>query len=608
LIVIALPVKLQKVKSLNLALQDAGPAFSSFHIGALSPARFSKPAFRPSRTWYIMDPILDSPAFEFIRRENSLYIDKTVYIQKLLKRQERLFFLQRPRRFGKTLLVSTMLSLFKGDSDLFEGLALNGSNYDFLEYPTLKFNFTNLKWNSVKLLEQDLYKRILLVAESFDLSVENNAEAPSTALIELVMKLKNRTGNQIVILVDEYDNPILNSLENTKDAMNNAKALGGFFGTVKDLNNESYLRFAFVTGVSMFSMTSIVSGANVFTDISEDQEYANICGITFNEFDKYLKDHIQEKFAEGFFKNTDFKDINDFTKTLKYMYDGYTWNSVDKIFNPVSLLTAIKTRKLDSYWFATGTPTFLYKYFKSNKKRSLFLDNVEMPVEYLKNQTVADLSLVPLLYQTGYLTSSLPVKAGVYSLKIPNIEVKHALNFLLTKTFVSKKLGDFYAFGKELLTAIIENDEKTIQMSFTNLCSNIKLKRDELRERTFHIALLCFLHFARIEEVYSELNLAGGKIDICFMLDESRAILLELKSLNLNHFHKTESDLEVNFNESLDEAERQLNKYYIPLFDKIKANEIQGIALSTAWRRGVRARISKKVTRETNQDDIDKLP
>ncbi|MDR2198099.1 MAG: AAA family ATPase [Deltaproteobacteria bacterium] len=556
-----------------------------------------------------MDPILDSPSFEFIRRENTLYIDKTVYIEKLLKRKERLFFLQRPRRFGNSLLLSTMLSLFKGDSELFEGLALNYSNYDFMEYPVLHFDLSDLTWKSCSALNSRLHGWVCDKAkEDFGLSVENEEKYPSAALYDLVRKHKINTQKNSVILVDEYDAPILKALKDPDFAIEIAQTLGEFFSTIKKLNQEGFLRFAFVTGVSKFSMTSIFSGANVFTDISEDQEYANICGITFDEFDKYLKGDIHNKFAEGFFKNTEFKDIHDFIQNLKDMCDGYTWNSVDKIFNPVSLLTAIQTRKLDSYWFGMGTPTFLYKYFKSDKKTSLFLDDVEMPVEYLNNQTAADLSLVPLLYQTGYLTSSLPVKAGVYTLKIPNIEVKNALNFLLTKTFVNKKIGDLYTFGKVLLSAIMENDEKTIQMSLTNLCSNIKLKRDELCERTFHIALLCFLQFARIEEVYSELNLACGRIDICFMLDDYKAILLELKSLDRCHYHKNDTELDVSFKESLDQAERQLNKYYIPLFDKIKAKEIQGIALSTAWRRGVRARISKIVTREMTQDDIDNLP
>ncbi|MDR2199774.1 MAG: AAA family ATPase [Deltaproteobacteria bacterium] len=547
--------------------------------------------------------------FKYLRENNYLYVDKTHYIEKLLNHNDNLFFLQRPRRFGKSLFVSAMISLFKGDSELFEGLALNSSNYDFTEYPVLHFDLSDLTWKSCSALNSRLHGWVCDKAkEDFGLSVENEEKSPSVALYDLVRKHKINSQKNSVILVDEYDVPILKALKDPDFAMEIAQTLGEFFSTIKKLNQEGFLRFAFVTGVSKFSMTSIFSGANVFTDLSENLEYANICGITLEEFDKYLKGDIQKKFAEGLFKNTEFKTVNDFIKALKDMYDGYTWNYVDKIFNPVSLLNALENRELDSYWFWTGTPSFLYKHFKSNKKTSLFLDDVKMPREYLKNQTAADLSLVPLLYQTGYLTSSLPVKDGVYTLKIPNIEVKNALNFLLTKTFVSKKLGDLYAFGKDLHTAFKENDEKTIQTSLTKLCSNIKLKRDELCERTFRIALLCFLQFARIEEVYSELNLAGGKIDICFMLDDYKAILLELKSLDRSHFHKNNTELDVSFTESLNQAERQMNKYYIPLFEKIKAKEIQGIALSTAWRRGVRARISKKVTREMTQDDIDKLP
>jgi hypothetical protein len=487
-------------------------------------------------------------------------------------------------------------------------LALNPSNYDFIKYPTLKLSFIDLTWSSVSELQHDLYNRVRIEAESFGITVDECLKSPSSALIELVRKLKDKTGKQIVILVDEYDCPILDDLENTKAAMDNANVLGGFFGTVKNLDNDGYMRFTFVAGVSKFSMTSIFSGANVFTDISEDEEFANICGITYEEFDKRIKNSIHEMFAEGLFKETEYKNGESFIQSLEDMYDGYTWNSIDRIFNPFSLLKAVQNQELDSYWFDSGAPTFLYEHIESNPQKALFLDGITMPREYLKNQTAADLSLVPLLYQSGYLTSSLPVKNGVYTLKIPNIEVKNALNYLLTKTFVDEKLGDFYTFGSELLEAFKENDESRIQDRLTVLFLNIKLKRDEFCERTFHVAILYFLRLVRVKTVYFELNIAGGGIDICFEPDDDKAILLELKSLDHSHFHKTDTDLDVIFAESLDEAEKRLNKYYVPLFTKIKAHEIQGIAMSTAWRRGIRVRISKKVTRGMTQQDVDNMP
>jgi hypothetical protein len=535
-----------------------------------------------------------------MREKNQLYIDKTAYIEKLLNDEDRLFFLQRPRRFGKSLFLSTMESLFQGDENLFDGLALNASNYEFIKYPILKFSFTNMKWRSDIDVELDIYKRVCVAAKTFGLSVEDKLESSSNSLNELVMQLKKRTDTRIVILVDEYDSPILSALEDPKKAMANATVLGGFFNTIKDLNQNEYIRLAFVTGVSKFSMTSIFSGANIFTDISEKKEYANICGITLDEFDKYLRDPILEMFEEGSFGDKKFKSGVAFIKALKDMYDGYTWNSIDKIINPFSLLRSVKNRELKPYWFWSGTPTFLHKFVRSNPEESVNLERIEMNSDELERQSADEISLIPLLYQTGYLTQAHRVEDGVYTLKIPNKEVRNSFNILILKSFAGGKIKEISNLGSNLLQAFKENDEKAIQDRLTELISNLGFYENELYERTFNTIIKIFLILVGVNNYYSELKIKGGRIDICFMLDDKKAILLELKAFK-HELGKRKSELEKKFASTLKQASEQLRKYYDPLFDEIKADEIQGIALALAWDLGVRAKLDKKVRRGRNR-------
>jgi hypothetical protein len=378
--------------------------------------------------------------------------------------------------------------------------------------------------------------------------------------------------------------------------MKNAKALGRFFGTIKELNEDNLIRFAFVTGVSKFSMTSIFSGANVFTDISENNDFANICGITIDEFDKHLKMPIMEMFEEGLFNNTEFKDVETFIEALRDMYDGYSWNGIDRLFNPVSLLNTVTNRKILAYWFRTGTPTFLNRFVKSQPDIALNLEQVEMGANELDNQTAESLSFVPLLYQTGYLTLAQPLKKTTYTLKIPNIEVKNALYHLITKALVGKKLGNYKAFGKKIIHAFRENNMEELQSNLTELVKQLQLFPSELGERAFHVFILTFLIAADVEKIYSELPIEGGRVDICFILDERKAFLLELKAFKPKP-HTIPTKLEEEFTENLNKAVEQLEKYYIPLFAKITVDEIQGIALAIGWSHGVKAKLGKTVLR-----------
>jgi hypothetical protein len=207
-----------------------------------------------------------------------------------------------------------------------------------------------------------------------------------------------------------------------------------------------------------------------------------------------------------------------------------------------------------------------------------------MSSKYLEKQTAKDLSFVPLLYQTGYLTRALPVENNIYTLKIPNSEVRESFDYLNTEAFIGEKLGDFFQFGLNLLEGFQKNNADILQNCLTDLILSLSLLPQDLHERTIHLAILVFLKLAGINkgDIFSEPKIDGGRPDIAFKLDDRGSVLLELKVFKIPP-NKTASDLETQCVKSLDEAEEQMEKYYNPLFAKTKVAEIQGIAIAVAW-------------------------
>ncbi|MDR2199361.1 MAG: AAA family ATPase [Deltaproteobacteria bacterium] len=551
-----------------------------------------------------MNITTDSAFFKGIREGDFLYVDKTGYIHSLINSNRKLFFLQRPRRFGKTLLINTMTSIFNGESHLFDGLKIKTLEYDFIKYPTLLFNFHYLANKSPDLLELDLYNQICKKALEFNVpSVENEVKSISTALTDLAKGLIYKNGINPVILVDEYDGAILARLDEPKLAARNAKSLGIFFGSLKDLNDQGLLRLAFITGVSKFSMTSIFSGPNSYTDISEKKEYANICGITSNEFKIHLSSYLKEMFTNGRFKNTEFT-YESFSDALVNMYDGYTWNFDDHVFNPFSLLRAIEECALDSYWYKSGTPTFLYRFIRDKPELALNLDDITVSVNDLQQQAADELSFIPLLYQTGYLTmNSASEDNKTLYLKIPNAEVEEAFNHLIARSYIGDKLTSLLQLGSTLLKALRENNLEELQNSMKELLLDLPIAPKYLNEKGFHLIVVVCLRMMGIKKIYSERKIEGGRPDIAFMLDETKGILLELKSFKSKH-PESENDLEKEFLNILEKAALQMEKYYTPLFKLLNdAREIQGYAVAVSWGKGVRLKTTRHVTRSSLESD-----
>lgn len=358
--------------------------------------------------------------FEEIRKNKYLYIDKTRYIYRISHNSGKYFFLSRPRRFGKSLLVSTIQSYFEGKKDLFEGLAIENMEKEWTEYPVLHFSLAGGKHMEREQLERYLLYILEINEQKFGISCDSID--PNIRMINLIRAVFEKTGKQAVVLIDEYDAPLLDVVheEESLDILRNV--MRNFYSPLKDC--EKMLRFVFLTGITKFSQLSIFSELNNIKNISMDEEYAGICGITTEEMLSQMDSDINilaEK--QGLTKEQTIEK-------LKEHYDGYhfTWPSPD-VFNPFSLLNCFADRKLDSYWFGSGTPTYLLNMMRKFSFTPIDLgERIEAGKEDFDAATETMTTIMPLLYQSGYITiKDYDPETELYILGLPNKEVKIGL-------------------------------------------------------------------------------------------------------------------------------------------------------------------------------------
>jgi len=370
--------------------------------------------------------------FEEIRKKDYLYIDKTEYIYRITHTDGKYFFLSRPRRFGKSLLVSTFQSYFEGRKDLFEGLALGKMEKEWTEYPVLHFDMSLGKHMKKDQLERYLGSRLEEKERIWGIvSPSVDANDRLTTLIETAYQ---QTGKQVVILIDEYDAPLLDVVheEENLDVLRNV--MRNFYSPLKGC--EKMLRFVFLTGITKFSQLSIFSELNNINNISMDEEYAGICGITKEELLSQMVDDI----------NILAKELGlTYDKTLAKLqenYDGYhfAWPSSD-IFNPFSLLTCFAKQKLDSYWFGSGTPTYLLNMMRKFEFTPIDLgERIEAGKDDFDAATETMTTIMPLLYQSGYITiKDYDPETELYTLGLPNKEVKIGLYRSLLPHYLARQ-------------------------------------------------------------------------------------------------------------------------------------------------------------------------
>jgi hypothetical protein len=344
-------------------------------------------------------------------------VDKTAYAYRMAK-QGKPYFLSRPRRFGKSLFLSTLKAYFEGKKELFEGLAIAELEKDWAEYPVLHIDLNVGEYDSVAKLQASLASQLRVLEKEW--GAEALDEPLPSRFNGIIRRACEKTGKKVVVLIDEYDKPLVQHLENDLMQAEFRAVLKSFYGVLKSA--DPWLRFVFITGVSKFAHVSIFSDMNQLRDISMDKAYAGICGITENELTSNFEPEIQG-LADG----------NDITRDealfeMRKRYNGYRFTpDADQVYNPFSVLNTLASQALGYYWFQTGTPTFLVEQIRSAKFNIPdFANGVSIPARNISDYRAKGDNPVPLLYQTGYLTiRDYEPRSGKYTLGFPNEEVKY---------------------------------------------------------------------------------------------------------------------------------------------------------------------------------------
>ena len=396
--------------------------------------------------------------FSDIIRDNYLYVDKTKDIYTLLAERGKYYFLSRPRRFGKSLLISTLKEIFSGNKELFKGLWI----YDKLEwqkYQVIHLDFMNISLDTPETLKESLKQFVYKIAGQNGVNLGENKNYKQ-AFVELIEKLYDSSG-KIVILIDEYDKPIIEFIEKQEIALQNRVILKSFYSTLKGM--DEYLKFVFITGVSKFSKVSIFSDLNNLRDITLNPKYATLLGCTQDELLQYFDDRLDQLTRD----QTGTKD--EWLQDIKTWYNGYSWDGENFVYNPYSILNLFQEGRFANYWFETGSPSFLVRLIKKYKIDLDELENFKAGEELFSSFEIDGMHVASLLFQTGYLTIKqiLPTtrRKRFYILSYPNLEVKEA--------FLVYLLGDYSPGLAERISVMMEE-----------LKSN--LERDQM-ERFFEI-------------------------------------------------------------------------------------------------------------------------
>lgn len=369
--------------------------------------------------------------FSEIQEGNYLYIDKTEYVYRMTHSSSKYMFLSRPRRFGKSLLTSTLHSYFSGRKELFHGLAIEKLEKEWVEYPVLHFDLSMAKHVDKEGLESLL--DFMLAEHERMFSIDTVSENANLRLTNLIKRIYEQTGKKVAVLIDEYDAPLLDVVHEHENLGILLNIMRNFYSPLKAC--DPYLRYVFLTGITKFSQLSIFSELNNIKNISMDEPYAAICGITEDEMLIQMREDIDNLAIKMEISS------EEVVQKLKENYDGYhfTYPSPD-IYNPFSLLNAFADGKFNSYWFGSGTPTYLIKMLTKFNVEPSEIGNNHAEVSAFDAPTETMTDIIPLLYQSGYITiKDYDKTLDLYTLDIPNKEVRLGLMKSLLPNYVASK-------------------------------------------------------------------------------------------------------------------------------------------------------------------------
>ena len=458
--------------------------------------------------------------FERIRKEDNVYIDKTAYVYHMTHTSGTYFFLSRPRRFGKSLLVSTFKSYFEGKKDLFEGLAIEQLEQDWTPYPVLHFSMAGGKHMEKEQLER--YLRSILEDQEQQFGLHSDSPDPNVRLKNLITTAYRQTGRQVVVLIDEYDAPLLDVVHEETQLPVLRDVMRNFYSPLKDC--DPMLRFVFLTGITKFSQLSIFSELNNIKNISMDEEYAGICGITEDELLTQMSCDLDELASK--LKLTREETIQE----LKNHYDGYhfTWPSPD-IYNPFSLLNCFADGKTKSYWFGSGTPTYLINMMRKFGVKPSQLGKTKAKAASFDAATETMSSMTPLLYQSGYLTiKDYAPRQSLYTLDLPNREVEVGLFDSLLPSYLERRTDEGRVVIAELSTFMDDGDINGGLQLLADFLETVPYCDNTHYEGHWQQTLYIMFALLTDYNIQVEQHTAKGRIDIT-LVTQTTIYVMELK-------------------------------------------------------------------------------
>ena len=469
-------------------------------------------------------------SFDRLREDGFVYVDKTALVYSLVQ-EGSVYFLSRPRRFGKSLLISTLACYFQGRKELFDGLAIAELEKDWLEYPIFRVDFNGGNYTR----EGELEKTIETYIAKWEIEYGKDTLETTTGdrFKGVLQRAYQKTGKRAVVLIDEYDKPILDVLDTGASTCNQEGArqlledhhreiLKSFYSTFKGA--DEYLKFVLLTGVTKFSQVSVFSGFNQPTDISMSEQYESLCGITQEELEKYFEEPMLQLATKYEYTAEEMKDW------LKRQYDGYHFSTnMTNIYNPFSILNAFRMNEIRDYWFATGTPTYLIRLLQHSREQmneltgkyydpAMFVDykaNVEQPL--------------PMIYQSGYLTiKEYNKRMGTYLLDFPNNEVRKGFLSMLAASYMKPKSKEVTSWITDAVMTLEQGDTEAFRRSLTSFLASIpydshgSLKDIDITEKHFQYTFYLLLRLIGVYciAIHCEDRQSYGRVDCTLEMEE----------------------------------------------------------------------------------------
>ena len=496
--------------------------------------------------------------FREIIKGGYVYVDKTRYVYDLIN-SCKYYFLSRPRRFGKSLLLDTIAEAFSGDRELFKGLWIYESDYEFKKHPVIHIDMSNIANKTPEILENELLSELRKLTNAEGLEIDYGT--PSSVFKTLIEELHKKHDQRVVVLIDEYDKPILDHLHDTMIAEANRIVIRGFYGVLKSM--DPHLKMTFITGVSKFTRTSIFSEMNNLLDITMIKEYSSICGVPVEELRKYFGEHIENLASYDYFKR--YSCLHD--KILEW-YDGYSWDGDARVINPFGLLSFFLSKKFSGFWYASGSPKFLMDMIKERPELYVNLNNLRIGEWAMDTFDVHSMQAAPLLFQTGYLTVKeiiYTLDTPTYLLDIPNLEVREAFNMHILVELTEKGPADVESAYRRIYEALYTGDLRGILNILRGLFASIPYELHIKHESYYHSIFYAIMNLLGFD-IEAEASVSGGRVDAVLELGD-KVYVVEFKYEHCARDASPEEKRKL-FDKALDEGlEQIMNRGYAKKYE-----------------------------------------